>query len=192
LGIGTVTRKEVKSRLSPFGPFDELAKQAFSVYTCIYMFIIDLCKQLASDEVEFAIAGGYACVLHGVVRGTVDVDIVLALTAKNFQAAEKSLERLGLKSRLPLKAQEVFQFRKEYIEKRSLVAWSFVDFKDPSRVVDILIINDSKKMRIIKKKIVGVAIPVISLRDLIKMKKKAGRPQDIEDLKLLEVINEKS
>lgn len=32
--------------------------------------------------------------------------------------------------------------RKEYIENRNLIAWSFVDYQNPSRQVDILITKD--------------------------------------------------
>lgn len=155
------------------------------------MFFKDVCQTLRSFDVEFAIAGGYACVLHGVVRGTIDIDIVLSVSEKNYLNAEAALKSIGLQPRLPVVADEVYRFRREYIDKRNMIAWSFVDFKDPGRVVDLLIASDLKKIRVVTKKVFGTEIPLVSLHDLIKMKRAAGRPQDIEDIKHLEAIREK-
>jgi len=130
--------------------------------------------------------------LHGAVRGTVDIDLVLVLTEKNLMAAEKALMNLNLQSRIPVTAKEVFNFRKEYLQKRNLIAWSFVDSKDPSRVVDLILTDDLKKLKSVKKKIAGHQVPVLSIKSLIQMKKAAGRPQDLEDVEALEEINEKN
>jgi hypothetical protein len=155
------------------------------------MFLIRLIKSLNDAHLEFALAGGYAVALHGAVRGTVDVDIVIATTAESYRKAEAALLGLGLTGRLPVGAKEVFQFRKEYIEKRNLIAWSFVNQKDPSQLVDIIITHDLKKLSTTKVNFQGIKIPILSKKSLIAMKKAAGRPQDIEDIKALEVLDEK-
>ena len=41
------------------------------------MFIHEVCAVLAKAKVPYAIVGGYAVALHGVMRGTVDVDVVI-------------------------------------------------------------------------------------------------------------------
>lgn len=155
------------------------------------MWFIDIIKKLNEQDLEFAVAGGFAVALHGAVRGTVDLDIVIVINQSNFKKAEKALNDLQLKSRIPVTADEVFKFREEYIEKRNLIAWSFVNYKNPSQVVDIIITHDLKKMKSEKISIHGIKVPVLSIKSLIQMKQDAGRPQDIEDIKALKEIDEK-
>ncbi|MBI4248637.1 MAG: hypothetical protein HY611_03965 [Elusimicrobia bacterium] len=152
------------------------------------MFLYDVVSALEKGRVRFAIAGGCAVALHGAVRGTMDVDIVLRLSRADFLAAESALKALGLMPRLPVSAGEVFDFREEYIRNRNLIAWSFSNPKDPSQAVDIIITHDLAKLKV--KKIVsgGRTLPVLAVSDLIAMKKAAGRPQDLEDARALEEL----
>jgi hypothetical protein len=154
------------------------------------MFIYRLIEALESRGVDYAIAGGYAVALHGAVRGTVDIDIVLRFTKKNLFAAEAALGDLGLQSRLPLKGDEVFDFREEYIKNRNLLAWNFTNPNNPVENVDIVITEDLRNMKI-KKIISGnFMLRVVSLEDLIGMKQRSGRPQDLEDIKALRSLKE--
>ncbi|MBY0314743.1 MAG: hypothetical protein K2Q26_04450 [Bdellovibrionales bacterium] len=77
--------------------------------------------------------------LQGLVRATVGVDFVLSLKLADLEKAEKCLGQLGLRSRLPISARDFFTMRKEYIDQRNLIAWSFVDYINPANQVDILI-----------------------------------------------------
>ena len=139
-------------------------------------------------RVRFAIAGGHAVALHGAVRGTVDLDLVLALSRANFTAAEAALNGMGLESRLPLKAEEVFDFREEYIRNRNLIAWSFVNPADPTEIVDIILTEDMESIQVDMVPLGRLRLPVVAVADLIRMKEKSGRPQDIEDVKALRRI----
>jgi hypothetical protein len=155
------------------------------------MFLLDLAKQLNAHKVKYAIAGGYAVVLHGVTRGTVDIDLVIKINEKNFAQAEAALKEMGLSPRLPVSSKDVFHFRKEYIEKRNLIAWSFINTKNPTQVVDIIITHDLAKLKTKTMKLHGQPVIVLSKDSLIKMKRVAGRPQDIEDIRALEELDEK-
>lgn len=152
------------------------------------MLINRLAHAFRSAEVGFAVVGGYAVALHGAVRGTVDVDIVLRFARKDFLAAEKILKSIGLTSRLPVDAGQVFDFREDYIKNRNLVAWSFFNPANPAEIVDVIITHDLGKMKIDRIKSGPETIPIVSRRDLIAMKRKSGRPQDIEDVKALEEL----
>ena len=152
------------------------------------MFIHKVCRALHEGKVEFAIVGGYAVALHGAVRGTVDLDIVLSLTEENFTSAENALKKLGLLPRLPVVAKEVFRFRREYIGKRNLVAWNFYHPKNPIELVDIIITHDLKKMRTVFVRSQGQKLPILAIPDLIRMKRASGRPQDLEDIKALQEL----
>ncbi len=59
------------------------------------MFLIELVKTLQEAKIKFAVAGGYAVALHGAIRGTVDIDIVIATTLESYQKAEAALLSLG-------------------------------------------------------------------------------------------------
>ena len=148
------------------------------------MWIKEVCGALGKAKVAFAIAGGYAVALHGAVRGTIDLDIVLRLEKAQYLSAEAALKAMGLQPRLPVTAAEVFEFREEYIKNRNLVAWSFVNPRDPSQIVDIVLTRDLAKMR--TKKIDG--LPVLAKADLVAMKKESGRPQDLADIEALESL----
>lgn len=150
------------------------------------MFLERVLTALGRHNVDHALIGGYAVALHGAVRGTVDIDLVIALDASQYELAETALNSLGLQSRLPVSAREVFSFRGEYISNRNLTAWSFFHPDNPLQVVDIIITEDLKNLTIIEKRVGNLRIPIASIGDLIRMKQQSARPQDIEDIKALE------
>ena len=150
------------------------------------MFILKVVEALEQAEVPYAIVGGYALALHGAVRGTVDVDIAIALDAETFRRCEEALASIGLAPRLPVTAEEVFRFREEFIARRNMKAWSFCNPANPLEVVDILITEDASRMGTVEKRAFGRVLKVAAIDELIVMKRKAGRPQDIEDIRALE------
>jgi len=152
------------------------------------MFLLDVVSSLKNKRVPYAIVGGYAVSMHGAVRGTLDIDFVISLKPKHLEAAEQAFNSIGLLSRIPVSHTEISQFRREYIEKRNLIAWGFIDKKDPTRMVDLILTDDISKYQTVTKEVRGVSIKILSIPSLIKMKKKSGRPQDLEDIKALEKL----
>jgi hypothetical protein len=146
------------------------------------MLLYQLTEAFKKANLKYAVVGGYALALHGLVRATIDVDFVLSLNLKDFETAENVLKVLGLQSRLPVRAQDIIKMREEYIKNRNLLAWSFVDYKDPARQVDILINKDLSDITVKKISVGGQKISVASLEDLLEMKLAAGRPQDLVDV----------
>lgn len=138
-----------------------------------------------SVQVAYALVGGYAVALHGAIRGTVDVDLVIGLEQGQFRQLQAAMVALDLQPRLPVDADEIFAFREEYIRNRNLIAWSFYNPANPLEVVDILITEDLKKMETVTMSVGRQKIVVASIADLIAMKTKASRPQDLEDIKAL-------
>lgn len=149
------------------------------------MFVLEVTGALARRKVRFALVGGYALAMHGIVRATMDVDIVIHLTKSSLADAEGAMKDLGLTSRIPVSAADISNFRQEYIEKRNLVAWSFADFKNPSRQVDLLIVLDVDDVDVEKISFRGKALPVASLQSLLKMKLISNRAEDQLDIKNL-------
>jgi hypothetical protein len=150
------------------------------------MFVKRVIQSLDKYKVCYALVGGYAVALHGVLRGTVDIDLAIGLQKRQFAAVEKAMAEIGLQPRLPVSAEDVFVFRNEYIQNRNLKAWSFSNPDNPLEMVDILITEDAKKIKTVEKKVDRLRIRVASIADLIRMKTLSGRPQDIEDIKALE------
>ena len=152
------------------------------------MFIHEVCKALQQAKIPYAVVGGYAVAFHGAIRGTVDVDIVVNWSLKNLYNVEKVLKEIGLVSLIPINADNLFQFREEYIQNRNLVAWNFYDPINPLNQVDIIITYDLKNGHTTTFQTFFGEIKVLSLKDLIAMKKASGRAQDLEDVKALESL----
>lgn len=149
------------------------------------MFLLKVVDTFKKHKVNYAIAGGYAVALHGAVRGTVDIDVIVNISISGFEKAEKVLESIGLKSRLPVTAKDVYNFRKEYIENRNMIAWNFVNPSNPAEAVDIMITEDLKSIKTKTFRIRDHDVKVVSVKDLIKIKSKSKRKQDIEDVNAL-------
>ncbi len=156
------------------------------------MWIYEICNAFEKARIRYAVVGGYALTLHGAVRGTIDLDLVIELTESAFLKAEKALITLGFISRLPVTGAQVHAFRDEYIQNRNLVAWNFFHPRRHGEIIDIIITDDARKMKIDKMKIDGHAIRVVSLESLIEMKRKCGRPQDLIDAAALETLKKGS
>ena len=152
------------------------------------LFLNRICSTLTDKGVRYAIVGGHAVALHGAVRGTVDVDIALAWNQKTVRAAEQALRNIGLVSRLPVNADDVFQFRDEYVQNRNLIGWNFYNPDNPTEQVDIVITYDIKGKKVNAIKTADGAIRILAREPLIKMKRASGRPQDLEDAAALEKL----
>jgi len=152
-------------------------------------FLNRVCSALADTGVRYAVVGGHAVALHGAVRGTVDVDIVLSWNLKSLRAAEHALTGIGLVSRLPISADDVFQFHDEYVRNRNLIGWNFNNLSNPAEQVDIVITYDLKGKKIGKVDTAGGSVNILNRRELIVMKRASGRPQDLEDVKALERLS---
>lgn len=156
------------------------------------MLLYEITDSFEASKLKYAVVGGFGLALHGIVRATMDVDFVLTLTQSDFERAEKALAKIGLQSRLPVRAEDIIKMRQEYIDNRNLIAWSFVDYKNPSRQVDILITKDLKDLQTEKISVGGRKISVATLPEILKMKTEAGRPQDLIDIKnIQEKLNAK-
>jgi hypothetical protein len=145
-----------------------------------------VCQAFDSASVSYALVGGHAVALHGAVRGTVDIDYVVRWNLRTLSSVESALQELGLESRLPISAEDIFRFREEYISNRNLLAWSFYNPRDLSEQVDILIHFDLSTKKTELFKIQQQEIRVLSKKELIKMKRESGRAQDLEDVAALE------
>ena len=156
------------------------------------MFITKLCQTLSDNNIPYAIVGGYAVALHGAVRGTIDIDFVIEWQLDTLKRAESALNSLGLKSIIPVNAENMFNNRQDYIDNRNLIAWNFTNPDDPSQTVDIIITFDLAGLDSLTKRINNTDINILNIDSLIEMKQLAGRPQDLFDVAALTSIKEQT
>lgn len=149
-------------------------------------FLERVCGCLDKNGIPYALVGGYAVALHGAPRGTIDVDVIVRFQEQDFINLQMALGSMGLTSRLPVTAKQVFQFREEYIEQRNLIAWSFVNLNNPIEAVDVIITKNLADCSTLDRNLGKLTVKVLSKRDLIQMKKESGRAQDLLDIEALE------
>lgn len=158
------------------------------------MFIRELVEALDLHGVEYAVVGGVAVNLHGVPRMTYDVDIVIATDTATLLACSRAMASLQLVARLPLRLEDLSDpAERDRLEReRNLIALTFTDSANPLREVDVLIGPSAEPDRVARGALTVDAgafrVRIASLDDLISMKRRAGRPQDLADLAHLERI----
>lgn len=74
----------------------------------------------------------------------------------------------------------------EYRKERNLIAWSFVDSRNPSRQVDLLIYPPLRSLKSELISVHGIKIRVATKATLLEMKRAANREEDQLDIKRLE------
>lgn len=149
-------------------------------------------KKLNRHNVKYVVAGGIAAVLHGVVRFTSDLDIIIDMTAENIDRFFSALQGLGYTPKIPVTKNDFKDRdkRQEWIKKKHMKVFSFVNLKDPLKVVDVFVddkMNYDEMGRVyVRPK--GLNIPIVSIKDLKKLKRKAARPEDFADINALNEI----
>lgn len=151
----------------------------------------DLFIALARAKIKYLVAGGVAVNLHQVQRATADLDLIVHLKPNNLRRFILVMKRLGYKPRLPVPPQEFAdpKIRKEWMERKNMKVFSFLNPKNPFEMIDIFVKEPKPFGQLTKNKLAvkafGVTIPVVGLSDLMEMKKKAGRDTDLFDVEQL-------
>lgn len=127
---------------------------------------------------RYLVIGGIACILHGHVRATTDMDILIEPTAENAARVLEALSQVG------------YGFVREWLPEEILRKPITIIGDDPA--VDIFTVAWSVKYEnaVARSTIVeveGVALPLIGLDDLIATKR-TGRSIDAADVEMLEEI----
>jgi len=151
-------------------------------------------KTLNKNKVKYLIAGGMAINLHGIPRFTKDLDILIDQSLKNLAALTKALDKLGFKPKVPVKTR-VFLNPENWArwkKEKGMIALNFYNPKNPYEEIDLLIYTPVSYEDAVKNRtsisIGSMKLNVVSLKDLMKMKKKAGREQDRADIKSIQKI----
>ena len=142
---------------------------------------------LNDRNVRFLVVGGVAVVLHGYARLTADLDLVVDLAEEQATAAIEALAGLGLRPRVPVDPLLFAKadIREEWRTTRGMIAFTMHDPDNPMLSVDLLVDQsaefDDLWARSMDIQLASSSVKVIALDDLIDMKARAGRPQDLLD-----------
>lgn len=135
-------------------------------------------SSLHRHKVKYVTIGGIAAILHGVPRATFDLDILIEATVQNGQRLLAALLDAGLGTAAMTTPEEV-------------IAHEITIFRDRVRV-DVQTSTPGIKFEEVwtrreVRKYGRQEFYILSRDDLIASKRAAGRPQDLEDVRLLEL-----
>jgi hypothetical protein len=125
---------------------------------------------------------------------TYDLDLMLLLEPDNILKMVEQLTQWGYRPRAPVDPRELAEVAKRelWVTEKGMKAFSFTSPSSPIGEIDLVIESpihyEELKSRAIFITVEDIAIPVISLDDLIQVKKESGRQQDLRDMVNLEKI----
>lgn len=133
---------------------------------------------LNANQVEYLLVGGYAVGYHGYPRATADVDVWIAVAPENARRTLAALEQFGFGAstgasvRLLTEHGNVVRMGHPPLQIEIQTDISGVQF-------------DECYGRRVMADLDGVQVPIISVDDLKRNKKAAGRGKDLVDLESL-------
>jgi tRNA nucleotidyltransferase/poly(A) polymerase len=138
----------------------------------------DVFLSLHKHDVRYLVIGGIAAILYGVPRATFDLDILIEATPENAQKLLDALLEAGLGTAELTTAEQVvaheitiFQDRVRIDVQTATPGIEFEEAWGRRQVTDYQ----------------GRSFNLVSREDLISSKRAAGREQDLEDVRLLEL-----
>lgn len=148
-------------------------------------------KEFNKAKIKYLVVGGVAVNLYGYMRYTGDLDILLLLDKDNLEKTEKIMKKLGYGMRLPvdIKALSDEKLVKKWLKEKNMTAYSFFPPVGNPIMLDILVEESLRFEKVVKNRVLRkmnkLIVPVVSIQDLIKMKRRANREQDYTDIKYL-------
>ena len=137
-----------------------------------------LLKSLKDHKVEFVVIGATAFPVYGYARATLDIDIFIRPTEINAQRTWQALKDFGY---------DVTDIKiKDLLRKKLLIRQYAVETDIHPFVKGIMFERVWKNK--VRAKFQDTFVYFASLADLIKMKRAAARPKDLEDLKYLKKL----
>jgi hypothetical protein len=146
----------------------------------------EILNTLTDHAVDFVVIGGIAVQVHGCIRGTHDVDIVAQPGTLNMSRLGEALVALEAEHRLP----GSFSLADPH-ELRRAPLIAVVTRAGPLDIVNIEHLagqpRDYQALRdqALEVELQGRQIAVAGLSDVIRMKRAAGRDQDLADIEAL-------
>ena len=140
-----------------------------------------LLKLLKEHDVKYVVIGATAFPIHGYSRATLDIDIFIKQEQKNAEKVLVALKKFGY---------DVNELTVDDLLTKKILIRQYTTETDIHPFVMGVTFDNVWKNKI-RKKFGNTFAWFSSLKDLIKMKKAAGRPKDLEDLKYLLKLDKK-
>ncbi|MCK4704428.1 MAG: hypothetical protein KAT90_03015 [Gammaproteobacteria bacterium] len=157
-------------------------------------FFIPVFEQLNKANVRYVAVGGIATILHGYVRATTDIDLIVDLQVEEAEKVIKALLEVGYKPRAPVDALEFADVdkRNDWINTKGMTVFSMFHSEQPGLTIDLFakhpIPFDDLWQHSLIFEVDGTNIRACSIDDLVRLKKIAGRDKDKDDIeKLLQI-----
>ena len=155
---------------------------------------VELLQSLTDARVDYVLVGGLAVQLHGYMRSTFDIDLVLAMNNDNLARFIDVAMRHGLTPGIPVPieslrdAAQIEQWHRE----KGMLAFSLREPQAGGGVVDVIVRPEVSFERLMANAVAGDLfgrhVPIASIDDLLVMKRVANRPKDRLDIEALEKI----
>ncbi|MCC7195442.1 MAG: hypothetical protein IT356_07805 [Gemmatimonadaceae bacterium] len=148
-----------------------------------------IARALNDASVPFIVVGGLAVIAHGYGRLTQDVDLVVRLDTEAIRRAFRALSALGYAPVVPVTV-DVFSDaaqRARLIAEKNMTVLSFHSDAHRETRVDVFASEpfdfaDEFRHALVEEVAPGVPIRIVRLSTLIRLKRTAGRPQDLADI----------
>lgn len=150
---------------------------------------------LNDARVDYVVVGGLAVILHGYLRATADLDLAIGLTPDNANRGMRALAGIGLQPRLPVAIDDFADAdkRSDWLRNRNMLVFPLWDPANPLRSVDVFIDEPIEFGALLAESVAkdldGCTVRIASIPHLIDMKRRAGRPRDLEDIAKLQQIH---
>lgn len=147
----------------------------------------ELLRRLAEADVDFVVVGGLAVNAWGVVRGTKDVDVVVALEPENLRrVAEVAVAAGGHVQQGHALLGTPISIASALAGGEQVAIETDLGRLDIVQGLDGMLSYEQLRPRAVEAEILGVTVAVCSFDDLKSMKRAAGRTRDLADLEDLE------
>jgi hypothetical protein len=152
-------------------------------------------RALNKAEARYLVVGGVAVNAHGHYRLTVDLDLVLDLEPENARRALAALAKLGYRSQAPVPLTDFAdaEQRERWLREKGLLVFSLFSDAHDRMAVDLFVRPpfdfEPAYARALRHELrPGLTVTIAGLDDLLTLKKQAGRPKDLEDVRVLELL----
>jgi len=142
-------------------------------------------KALNTFGVEYILIGGYAVILHGLPRTTMDMDLMLKMNEQNIRKFREALKSI-------YNDRDIEEINLNELKKYAVIRYGTPDHFYIDIMTRIGDIADFENIAFEEKEIEGLVIKLATPEALYKLKSQSLRPQDQSDaLFLRELLNQR-
>jgi hypothetical protein len=152
---------------------------------------------LSREMIDYLIVGGLAVNFHGIPRMTYDIDVMISLEKPNILKTVSMLDSWGYRPQVAVDPRDLTdqETRNQWIQDKNMRALSFYNQQSPMGEIDLIIDTpipyERLKAGAVIFEVKGNPVPVVSIQDLIELKRLSGRRQDNSDVEhLLKVMQD--